>query len=142
MKKGRFIFTIDHTSVSSELKKNQVGSKGLFDSIEIVIQWEYKIVQNLVHIHTYIHNNLRSMVSRFKLISLLCMIYMYAMQLTIRKYRRYIFQCLLIGRKACLIVWVSVKYYMEKYERIQWRFNANESVKEINCKLYVLCFWK
>ena len=57
------------------------------------------------------HNNLRSIVSRFKYISLLCMIYMYAMRfIAVRKYKHYI-SVPSQAKKACLIIWVSGKEF-------------------------------
>lgn len=72
------------------------------------------------HTHTHIYNMhtiiFDQIVSRFELISLLCMIYMYAMQLTIRKYRRYISVPSYRQKEVCLIIWVSVKSYIGKKE--------------------------
>lgn len=74
---------------------------------------EYKIVQTLMH------NNLRSIVSRFKLISLLCMIYVYAMRLQLYVSIDVIFQCLLRQKSVPYymgLLWQIALEYMNTYD--------------------------
>lgn len=62
-----------------------------------------------------VHNNLRSIVSRFKLISLLCMIYMYAMRfIAVRKYKHYI-SVPSQAEKRALLYGSPVKNFIMKY---------------------------